>query len=413
VTSPPSSVRYLLIGGGLASFHAARQIRRSDPDSSILIACDEPSPPYDRPPLSKEYLRGEKTREEIALAPAEALAEERIDLALADRAESLAPAEHQAQLASGRSIKFDKALIATGGRPIVLNLPGAGLDGIHYLRTLEDADGIAASAVPGRRAAIIGGGFIGVELAATLRQRGLEVTVIEALPRIWARFADERLSTFVQNYCERSGVNFRTGVAITGFEGGAKLTGVTLSSGETLPCDLACVGVGIVPNVELAVAAGLEVNDGIVVDELLRSSHPDIFAAGDVINYPDSIFGRRRRVEHWGHAEYGGQVAGKNMAGGSTPYEFLSYVWSDIFDLHLEFAGDETNPERVLQRGGFEDAAFSILYLRGGMLTAFFAINASTRDLGSLRRLIQTKQLLLGRESELEDPASNLRALLS
>jgi NADPH-dependent 2,4-dienoyl-CoA reductase/sulfur reductase-like enzyme len=413
VTSPPSSVRYLLIGGGLASFHAARQIRRSDPDGSILIACDEPSPPYDRPPLSKEYLRGEKIREEIALAPAEALAEERIDLALADRAESLAPAEHQAQLASGRSIKFDKALIATGGRPIVLNLPGAGLDGIHYLRTLEDADGIAASAVPGRRAAIIGGGFIGVELAATLRQRGLEVTVIEALPRIWARFADERLSGFIQSYCEQRGVSFRTGVAITGFEGGAKLTGVTLSSGETLPCDLACVGVGIVPNVELAVAAGLEVNDGIVVDELLRSSHPDIYAAGDVINYPDSIFGRRRRVEHWGHAEYGGQVAGKNMAGGSTPYEFLSYVWSDIFDLHLEFAGDETNPERVLQRGGFEDAAFSILYLRGGMLTAFYAINASTRELGSLRRLIQTRQPLLGRESELEDPASNLRALLS
>ena len=406
-------MRYLLIGGGLASFHAAKQIRRADPDGSILIACDEPFPPYDRPPLSKEYLRGEKTQEELILASLGALAEDRIELALADRVESIAPERKEADLASGRRIRFEKTLIATGGRPVVLRLPGAGLDGIHYLRTLADADRIASAATSGRRAAIIGGGFIGVELAATLRQRGLEVTLIEALPRVWARFADERLSTFIQSYCEQRGVCFRTGSAIRAFEGGATLTGVTLASGETLPCDLACVGVGIVPNVELANAAGLEVDDGIVVDELLRTSHSDIYAAGDVINYPDSIFGRRRRVEHWGHAEYGGQIAGKNMAGGSTPYELLSYVWSDIFDLRLEFAGDETDPDTVLQRGRFEDGAFSILYLRGGALTAFFAINASARDLGSLRRLIQMKQPLSGRESELQDPASNLRSLFS
>lgn len=408
-----SDVRYLLIGGGLASFHAAKQIRRSDPDGPILIVSDESLPPYDRPPLSKEYLRGEKALDGILLAPAETLAADRIGVSLGDRVERIEPADKVVETASGRHVRFDKALIATGGRPVVLRLPGAELSGIHYLRTVADADAIAAAATSGRQAAVIGGGFIGVEVAATLRQRGLEVTLVEALPRIWARFADERLSSFIQDYCEQRGIRFLKGTAITSFDGSGGLTGIRLSSGEQLPCDLVCIGVGIVPNVELAAAAGLQIDNGIIVDEFLRSSQPDIYAAGDVINYPDSVFGRRRRVEHWGHAEYGGQVAGRNMAGGSTAYEFLSYVWSDIFDLRLEFAGDESSPDTVLQRGRFEDGGFSILYLRDDRLTAFFGINASTRDLGSLRRLIQTKQDLSGREADLQDSAFNLRGLLS
>jgi len=405
-------VRYLLIGGGLASYHAAKQIRRVDPDGSILIACEETLPPYDRPPLSKEYLRGEKTLDSLLYQSSEGLAQEGIGLAIGQRVEAIDPGSRTAQLTAGGSIRFEKALIATGGRPIVLNLPGADLRGIHYLRTAADADAIAAGAAPGRRAVVIGGGFIGVEVAATLRQRGLAVTLAEALPRVWARFADERLSAFVQEYCAQRGVEFRTGTAIGAFEGQDAIAGVTTSSGELLPCDLACVGVGIVPNVELAAAAGLAVEDGIVVDEFLRSSNPAIYGAGDVINYHDSIFGRRRRVEHWGHAEYSGQLAGKNMAGGATPYDFLSYVWSDIFDLRLEFAGDESSPDTVLQRGQFDNGAFSILYLREGRLTAFFAVNASTRDLGSLRRLIQTRKDLAGREGELEDAGVNLRNLV-
>jgi NADPH-dependent 2,4-dienoyl-CoA reductase/sulfur reductase-like enzyme len=412
-SSSTADVRYLLIGGGVASYNAAKQIRRADPDGSILIACDEPVPPYDRPPLSKEYLRGEKTFSDLAYEPADGLQSSGIQLALSNPIASIDAAGRIARGASGPSIRFEKALIATGGRPVHLNLPGVDLAGVHYLRAVADADGIAAEAKPGRRAVVLGGGFIGVELAASLTQRGLSVTVIETLPRIWARFAEEQLSSFIQRYCSDRGVVFRTETAVTELRGKGQVSQVVTASGDSLPADLVCIGVGIRPNVEVGSTAGLAVDNGILVDEFLRTSSPNIYAAGDVISFLDPISGRRRRVEHWGHAEYSGQMAGKNMAGGESAYDFLSYVWSDIFDLHLEFAGDETEHDTVLQRGSLDDRSFAILYLKEGRITAFYTINASDRDLGSLRRLIQTKRDLEGREADLQNTDLNLRGLLT
>jgi NADPH-dependent 2,4-dienoyl-CoA reductase/sulfur reductase-like enzyme len=411
-SSSTPDVRYLLIGGGVASYNAARQIRRADATGSILIACQEPVAPYDRPPLSKEYLRGEKTSAELAYESIDDLRSENIGLALNTAIESIDSAGKTARDASGAVIRFDKALIATGGRPVQLSLPGVDLRGVHYLRTLADADGIAAEATQGRAAVVIGGGFIGVELAGSLVERGLSVTVIEALPRIWARFAEEELSGFIQRYCADRGVAFRTETSVAALKGSGTVSEVITGTGDSMPADLVCIGVGIRPNVELASDAGLTVDNGIVVDEFLRTSNPAIYAAGDVINYFDAIAGRRRRVEHWGHAEYSGQIAGKNMAGESVPYDFLSYVWSDIFDLHLEFAGDESDHDQVLLRGAFDDKSFAMLYLKNGRLSAFYAINASDRDLGSLRRLIQTKKDLSGRQADLQNPESNVRDLL-
>ena len=409
----PREVKYLMIGGGMASFHAAKQLRRMNEEGSILIACEEPLPPYDRPPLSKEYLRREKSREQLVYEPVEKLAEQSIDLALGVRVESLSLDAHEATLSGGDIVPYEKALIATGGRPVHLPVPGADLEGVHYLRTAADTEAISAGARPGKRAVIIGGGFIGIEVAASLCQVGMQVTVIEAMPHIWPRFTDETLAGFFQNYCSERGVSFRVNESVAELQGGPRVSRVVTSDGGLLECDLVCVGIGIRPNVELAQAAGLEVDNGIIVDDHMRTSHPDVYAAGDVANYPDSVFGKRRRVEHWGHAEYGGQIAARNMAGGDQAYDFLSYVWSDIFDLRLEFAGDESERDQVLVRGRLEEQKFTVLYLKDGALTAYFAVNTEARDFAFLRRLIRAHKDLRGREDELTDPAVEVRSLLS
>ncbi|MGE3304308.1 MAG: NAD(P)/FAD-dependent oxidoreductase, partial [Hyphomonadaceae bacterium] len=301
---------------------------------------------------------------------------------------------------------------ATGGRPVHLDLPGADLPGIHYLRTAADADAINADAKPGKKAVIIGGGFIGLETAATLRKRGVEVTVIEALPRVWQRFGSDVLSNFVTEYCKARGVKFLFSTLVSEFRGEGRVSAVVTTEEDEIPCDLVCVGVGIRPNVELATAAGLEVDNGIVVDAQMRTSNPDIYAAGDVINYFDPIFERRHRVEHWGHAEHSGQIAGRAMAGGTETYDLLSYVWSDIFDLHFEFAGDEHEYDNLLVRGDPAANEFMILYMKAGRVTAFFSCNTPAREYSMIRRMIQRKKDMSARVGELTDTKVSLRTLV-
>jgi 3-phenylpropionate/trans-cinnamate dioxygenase ferredoxin reductase subunit len=405
-------VKYLAIGGGLASARAAASIRRVDGEGSILIVTDEHLPPYDRPPLSKEYLRGEKGQEALLLQSKEALTEQRIDVVLNEAVVALDPEAKRARLSGGMELGFEKALIATGARAIRLNVPGADLKGIDYLRNDADARAIAHNALTGRHAVIVGGGFIGLEVAASLRQLGLDVTVVEAAPHIWSRFANAQLSDYVLNYCIDKGIRFLTETTIREFLGTDRVQAVLTNDGTAIECDLVCVGVGVVPNTELASSAGLSVENGIVVNEYLETSHPDIYAAGDVSNYFDDIFNKRRRAEHWGHAEMSGMVAGQNMAGASQTYSFLSYVWSDIFDIHLEFAGDESEHDSVLLRGEPKGGSFMSMYTKKGYLTAFFAINASPRDFAVIRRLIQTHAEISGMEAQLQDLEFNLRGLL-
>ncbi len=406
------STKYLLIGGGLASSQSAKQLREQDPQGPITLVGAEPHVPYDRPPLSKEFLRGEKPRAELFFDPEQYFHDHDIDLTLGIAVRQLDLASKTALLADGEAIAFEKALIATGGRPVSLKLPGGDLPGVYYLRTLDDSAAIAAEAGPGKRAVIIGAGFIGMEVAASLTQRGVRVTVIEAQPHIWARFADRALAGFFQDYCAQKGVSFHTSEMVAEVRGQGRPSSVVTRSGTELPCDFVCIGVGIVPNVELAQQAGLPVDNGVLVNEYLQSSHPDIYAAGDVANYLDPVFGKRRRVEHWGHAEYCGQLAGQNMAGARAPYDLLTYVWSDIFDLHLEFAGDEHEHDRVLVRGRFEDKAFTILYLKDSVLRAYFAINAGSKEFPALQRLIRGKKDLTGKEAQLQDPAFAIKGLL-
>lgn len=407
-----ADTKFLLIGGGLAASRALHLIREQDEDASITLVGAEPHVPYDRPPLTKDYLQARVNRETLFYDTPDALEQLNVRLELENAVQSLDAETKRVRLAKGGRLSFDKALIATGGRPVRLDLPGAELDGVLYLRTLDDCEALKAQGREGAKAVIVGSGFIGMEAAASLTKRGVDVTVIEAAPRVWARFADQRLSAFFEDHCSKKGVTFRTGATVTGFRGTGHVEAVVLDGGESVFCDFALVAVGIRPRVELAHEAGLEVNDGIVVDAHLKTSHDDIYAAGDVANYPDPHFGKRRRVEHWGHAEYTGQVAGANMAGESMSYGLLTYVWSDMFDLHLEFGGDETEYERSLLRGNMDDASFTVLFVKRNRLTAYFSINGDDKEFATLQKLIKKRTDVRGIEGRITDPGTALGELV-
>ena len=405
------SVKYLLIGGGLASAEAAKQVRRVDAEGSIALVSDETLLPYNRPPLSKEYLRGEATKP-LEFASAADYEELRVTTVLGSAVTTLDAAASTATLDNGEVYSYEQALLATGGSPVRLPVPGADLAGVYYLRDAGDADAIGAAAKEAKRAVVVGAGFIGLETAASLRQMGLDVTVIEMADAIWPRFADRNLAAHVQALSEARGVKFLTGNPVEGFEGDGGSVSAVLAGGTSVACDLAVVGVGIRPNTGLAEGAGLEIDNGIVVDEQMRTSAPNVFAAGDVANYPDPIFEKRRRVEHWGHAEYSGQVAGANMAREEMRYDLLTYVWSDIFDLHLEAAGDEGESDTSVVRGDMEAGSFTVLYLKEDRMTAYFSVNTPAREFPVFQRLIRRKKDLAGRLDELRNPEFNVRELL-
>jgi NADPH-dependent 2,4-dienoyl-CoA reductase/sulfur reductase-like enzyme len=406
------TTHYLLVGGGLAAHQAAKQIRQLDAKAALTLVGQEPHVPYDRPPLSKEFLRGDKPRNELFYDPASWYADQHIDTLLGTSVQHLHLPEKTARLSNGRVLGFEKALIATGGRPIRLPIPGADLPGVHYLRTVDDADTILSHASAGARCVIIGAGFIGLEIAASLTHLGVHATVIESQSHIWPRFANRALAETIQGYCTQKGVVFRTDETVQHIERHHDRMAVSLRSGLTLPCHFVVIAIGITPNIELARDAGLSVTNGIVVDEFMQTSHPDIYAAGDIVNYADPIFGKRRRVEHWGQAEYTGQIAGKNMAGAQEPYDLVTYVWSDIFDLHLEFAGDESEHDEVLLRGKLEPMKFTQLYLKNKRLCAYFSINAGAKDFQPMQQLIRSKKDLSAYTSQLQDPTVPVKTLL-
>jgi NADPH-dependent 2,4-dienoyl-CoA reductase/sulfur reductase-like enzyme len=393
----------LIVGGGLAGGRAVNALRERDPEGSITLVGEEEHVPYYRPPLSKGFLRGEKDREKIRLAGEEHYRDAKVDLILGKRVESLDPDAKEVTLEDGETLRFEKALLATGGTPVRPPIPGIDLPNVFVLRNLEDAEAIREAAQPGTEAVIVGAGFIGMELASSLTQMGVDVTVVEMMPQLWPRFAGEDLALYFEGLFEERGVAVRVGQKVTEIRGEPRGLVVETEEGLELPADFVIVAAGIRPNVELAEEAGLEVEDGVVVDAQLRTSHPDVYAAGDIANYPDPHFDKRRRVEHWGQADYTGTLAGHNMAGAGEEYDLLTYVWSDIFDRHLEFAGDPTGKEQVLQRGELGDETFVIFYLRDGRMRAYFAVNADEEDLANWQKLIEQRRDLSGMEWQLRD----------
>jgi 3-phenylpropionate/trans-cinnamate dioxygenase ferredoxin reductase subunit len=386
------AVTYLLIGGGLASATAAEEIRKRDPNGSIVIVCKEPQRPYNRPPLSKEYLRGEINAEGtygnggIYAHEPEWYDEQRVEL-LHGEATTLDPAAKTVRLADGQTLTYDKLLLAMGGRPRALEVPNADLPGIHYLRTVTDSDAIRDElAQHGKRVVVVGSGFIGLETAANSLFRHAQVTIVEPLDRPWPSMLLPTLSRYLSSQYERRGATLRYQHGVTGFTVGndGRLAGVEITpvddsaatEPETIACDLAIVGVGIVLNSELAQQAGLEVDprQGIVVDDHLRTSAPDIYAAGDLAAYPDLVLGRMH-FEHWDNAIATGQTAGANMTGGDEVYRHVPYFFSDQFDLAINMLGYPSSTAHVVVRGALARDQFSAYFIDDGKMRGVMMVN--------------------------------------
>ncbi len=367
----------VIVGAGHAGGTLAALLRQYGHAGAVTLVGEEPIPPYQRPPLSKAWLKGEADAESLALKPLEFYAGNRIDFRPSVRGVGIDRVRKVLALSDGSELAYDVLVLATGARPIRLPIPGADLDGVLELRTAADAEALKAALGPGRTMAVVGGGYIGLEAAASARALGADAVVLEREPRILARVAGEVLSSFFRQAHETHGVRFLTGASVTGFRGeGGKVTGVELADGQVIDCDLALVGVGAVPNQELAQEAGLAVNRGVVVDLGARTSDPAIFAIGDVTLRPMPIYGRDFRMESVPNAlEQAKQVAcaitGRPAPAGETPWQ-----WSDQYDIKLQIAGYNFDSDQSLVRGDPASGHFAIFHLKGDQVQAVEAINS-------------------------------------
>lgn len=368
--------RIVILGAGQAGGQAAYSLRLGGFAGEITLVGDEPAPPYQRPPLSKAYLKGELEAERLFLKPLEYYAEHRVDLVTGDAATKIDLAARDVTLASGRRLAWDRLVIATGARPRKLQLSGAELQGVAELRTLADVDLIKRAAVAGARLAVVGAGYIGLEAAAVGAQLGMKVTVLEAMPQVLSRVAGPEIGAFYTRIHREAGTDIRLGARIEGFEGVGAVSGVRLAGGEVIPADFVLVGVGVLPNMELALAAGLTCGNGIVVDANMRTSHPDVFAAGDVAWRPLVHYGREGRLESVHNAIEGGKLAAAAILGAPPPPIEAPWFWSDQFDLKLQTAGLWTGADETILRGDPSTRAFAVFYLKEGRVIAVDAVNS-------------------------------------
>ncbi|RPI60340.1 MAG: pyridine nucleotide-disulfide oxidoreductase [Lysobacterales bacterium] len=384
------SEHLVIVGGGQAAAQAVQSLRQQSFSGEITLLCDEPYPPYQRPPLSKKYFAGELTRERLLLRPAAFYAEKGVVLEQNARVEELEPTAHRVRLRDGRTLVYDRLLLATGSRVRTLAVPGADLAGLHYFRTIADVDAITASLAPGARVLLVGAGYIGLEVAAVARQRGFDVTVLEAADRVMSRTVSAEVSAFYEGCHRAAGVAIHCGAGVKALHGTTRVTAVETTDGRTFPCDVAIVGIGIVPNVEIAAAAGMACDNGIVVDELARTADPHIVAAGDCTNHPHPLLERRVRLESVPNAVHQAKVAAATLLGTPTAYSEVPWFWSDQYDLKLQIAGLSSGYDEVVLRGDPAKRSFAAFYLRAGQLLAVDAVN-------SPREFIAGKKLVANR----------------
>ncbi len=361
--------RIVIVGAALAGATAAAALREAGFDGSVQLIGEESQLPYHRPPLSKGYLRGQERFEDQLVNPTGYYAEQRIDLKLGVRATAIDPGQKLVELEGGGRVPYDRLLVATGGRNRPLSAPGAGLDGIFQLRTVEDCDRIRAAARPGRRAVVVGLGFIGSEVAASLRQLGVEVVAVEGHRAPLARVLGEEVGRVLADIHREKGVELALEDSVAAFEGSGRIERVLTTKGRLLVCDLVVAGIGILPNSELLAAAGAAVDNGVLVDERCRTSLPDVWAAGDVANHLHPLFGRLR-VEHWNNGYQQGRAAARSLLGGEQPYDYLHSFWSDQYEHVIEYVGFAAGWDRLVFRGRPESRKFLGFYLKDGIVRA-------------------------------------------
>jgi 3-phenylpropionate/trans-cinnamate dioxygenase ferredoxin reductase subunit len=373
-------VSYAIVGGGAAAAAAVDAIRATDRTGTIMLITSEWAPPYQRPPLSKEYLRGEAALDTVLMRPAPWYLENAVDVRVGMTVTAIDPVKHTLHIGDD-VVPYGKLLLATGATPRPLALPGADLDGIFMLRTYNDAERLRAVRASANRIVLVGSGFIGMELAASLRSAGADVVLTSPDKALWPMFG-AGVSTHVAEIFERHGVEVVLDNKITSFAGDGRVRSLITARG-TYPCDAVIVGIGVTPNDALARSAALTVDNGIVVNDRLQTSADGIYAAGDVARFP-SLSGALTRVEHFDNADSSGRLAGGNMAGVDAVYRYVPFFWSDVFELGFEFVGSPT-PDSQLVTGTFESGSFIVEYSQNGKLAGAFLANRTSEESAAYR----------------------------
>lgn len=400
---------FVIIGASQAGGWVAQTLRNEGFEGNVILIGEEPYLPYERPPLSKAALLGEVTVDSTYFWQQEALDEANIEVRLNTRVTAIDRDAKEIEIEGGDHIAYDKLAITTGARVRKLPIEGADLPGVFYLRTMGDTLAIRDAAKDGATAMIVGGGWIGLECAATLTKLGCKSVVVEAADRLCGRAVTPEISDWMLKFHTDHGVDVRLSTGLEKFEGNGQLERAVLPGGDTVDCSIAVVGIGVIANVELAQDAGLKIDNGIVVDDRACTSDPDIVAAGDVANHPNGLLERRIRLESYENAQNQGITAGKAMLDKAEPYSEIPWFWSDQFDANLQMIGLPQDWDETATRGDQDSNEFVTFYLKNGMIDGAISVN-NPRDLRVGKRLMQGKKQVSA--AELIDPETKLQALL-
>jgi 3-phenylpropionate/trans-cinnamate dioxygenase ferredoxin reductase component len=399
---------FLIVGASLTGAKAAEELRAAGFDGRVMLIGAEPERPYERPPLTKDYLRGESERAKAYVHPGGFYAQQEIELVTGVTVTAIEPGESRVRLDDGRMVGYDRLLLATGAEPRRIPVPGAGLDGVYYLRTMADSDLLRARLDAGGRVVVAGAGWIGSEFAASARQRGLDVTVLDPQPLPNERIFGPEIGTFYRDVHAQQGIDLLLGEGIDSFEGDGAVAHVWTTGGRKIECDFAVIGIGVVPRTGLAAEAGLKIDNGIVVDAQLQTSAPDIFAAGDVANAWHPFYQRPVRVEHWANALHQGPAAARAMLGQPVSYDHIPYFFSDQYDVGMEYSGYAQDWDEVVFRGDPADGEFVAFWLRDSRVVA--GMNVNVWDVNEhIQALIRARQPV--GVAALTDPGSPLDRL--
>ena len=404
-------VDFLLVGGGMASANCASELRKGGAEGDVLLVGREPEVPYERPPLTKEYLRGEAKREDAFVHDASWYEENDVELRSGTNVMSLDAESRTAKLQGGEEVSFGKALVATGANVNILHPEGAELDGIHYMRTFGNSDSIREDAERADHVILVGGSYIGCEVAASLTAKGKGCTIVMMEDVALSRTFGEEPGRWFHELLESKGVEIIGGESLAAFEGDERVAALVTESGRRVEGDMVVVGAGVKPDTMLAERAGLEVDNGIVCDSRLQSSVEGIYAAGDVCSYESVVHGRRLRVEHWDVAFNQGQYVGRAMLGETEPYDVVPYFFSDLADwASLEYVGPHEKYDELVWRGDRDAGEFSVFYVDGGKVAGALSVGRS-EDIAQARRLLADGVDVSGSLDVLADADSDLESL--
>ena len=404
--------RIVIVGGGLAAARVARAFRDAGGEGSVTILSADTDPPYNRPPLSKGFLRGEMEADAVFVEPEETYAELNIELRLGCEVTGLTPGDQTVSLADGGSQPYDRLVLASGSLPRSLGAPGETLAGVHTYRTLRDASTVRAAAESVSSALVIGGGFIGMETTASLRRRGLAVTQVDRSDDLYASLQAPELSKSLERLYRERGVDVILGDAVAEFRGSdGKLSGAVTKAGREIEAELAIVGVGVQPSTGYLEGSGVELEQGtVVVDERFASSVPGIWAVGDIANFSDPIFGHRRLIQHWTNANHQGDRLGRLLAGQDTPYDQVAFFFSEVFGTKIGLLGDlDGGHDELVMRGALEEGALIGWYLRAGRLVAALIVGQTPELQNQLNALLRVQARVVDRAA-LTDPDTSPRS---